>query len=126
MADQKTVLVADDEQMLRRLVRATLRDRPLRILEAATGAETLALARHEHPDLVLLDVGLPGMDGYAVCRALKADPGTAGIKVVMLTARAQRHDLEQGAAVGADAYVTKPFSPQRLLSEVDEYLRDSQ
>jgi CheY-like chemotaxis protein len=124
MADEKTVLVADDESMLRRLVRATLRDRPLRILEAATGAETLALARHEHPDLVLLDVGLPGMDGYAVCRALKADPATAGIKVVMLTARAQRHDLEQGTAVGADAYVTKPFSPQRLLSDVDGFLRD--
>ena len=124
MAEPKTVLVADVESMLRRLVRATLRDRRLRILEAATGDETLALAQHEHPDLVLLDVGLPGLDGYAVCRALKADPATAGIKVVMLTARAQRQDIEQGAAVGADAYITKPFSPQRLLGEVDGFLRD--
>lgn len=124
MADQKTVLIADDESILRRLVRATLRDRPLRILEAASGTETLALARRERPDLVLLDVGLPELDGYAVCRALKADPATASIKIVMLTARAQRHDLERGTAVGADAYITKPFSTQRLLADLDGFLRD--
>lgn len=124
MADQKTVLVVDDESMLRRLVRATLRDRPLQIVEAATGAEALTLARIVHPDLLLLDVGLPDMDGYAVCSGLKADPSTAGIKVVLLTARAQRHDLERGAAAGADAYITKPFSPQSLLSDVDKFLQD--
>jgi CheY-like chemotaxis protein len=122
MTEEKTVLVADDESMIRQLVRATLRGRPLRVLEAATGAETLALARRERPDLVLLDVGLPELDGYAVCRALKMDPTTASIKVVMLTARAQRHDLERGAEVGADAYITKPFSPQRLLSDLDGFL----
>jgi CheY-like chemotaxis protein len=124
MADQKTVLVVDDESMLRRLVLASLRNRPLRIVEAATGAEALTLARLAHPDLVLLDVGLPDMDGYAVCSGLKADPSTAGIKVVLLTARAQRHDLERGVAAGADAYITKPFSPQSLVSEVDKFLRD--
>lgn len=124
MADPKTVLVVDDESMIRRLVRASLRNRPLQIVEAATGVEALTLARISHPDLVLLDVGLPDMDGYAVCKGLKEDPSTASIKVVLLTARAQRHDLEQGAAVGADAYITKPFSPQRLLSDVDEFLRD--
>jgi CheY-like chemotaxis protein len=124
MADQKTVLVADDEGVLRQLVRATFRGRPLRVLEAASGAEALALARREHPELLLLDVGLPELDGYAVCRALKADPATAGIKVVMLTARAQRHDVERGAKAGADAYITKPFSPQRLLSDLDGFLRD--
>jgi CheY-like chemotaxis protein len=122
MTEEKTVLVADDESMIRQLVRATLRGRALRVLEAATGAETLALARRERPDLVLLDVGLPELDGYAVCRALKMDPTTASIKVVMLTARAQRHDLERGAEVGADAYITKPFSPQRLLSDLDGFL----
>ncbi|HSB70871.1 MAG TPA: response regulator [Candidatus Methylomirabilis sp.] len=124
MAETKTVLVADDETMLRQLIRATFRGRPLRILEAASGAETLLLARSERPHLVLLDVGLPEPDGYAVCAALKKDPVTAGIKVVMLTARAQRHDLERGAAAGADAYITKPFSPQRLLSDLDGFLRD--
>jgi CheY-like chemotaxis protein len=123
MVDDKTVLVADDESMLRLLVRATFRDRRLRILEAASGAEALALARSERPDLVLLDAGLPEIDGYAVCRALKADPATAAVKVVMLTARAQRHDLERGAAAGADAYITKPFSPRRLLSDVDALLK---
>jgi DNA-binding response OmpR family regulator len=122
MSDQKTVLVADDERMLRQLVRATFRNRPLRILETASGADALALARTERPDVVLLDVGLPDLDGYAVCQALKSDPATAGIKVVMLTARAQRRDLERGVAVGADAYVTKPFSPQRLLADIENLL----
>jgi CheY-like chemotaxis protein len=124
MADQKTVLVADDESMLRQLIRAAFRGRPLRVLEAASGPEALAVTREERPDLVLLDVGLPELDGYAVCRALKSDPATAGIKVVMLTARAQRQDIERGAAAGADAYITKPFSPQRLLSDLDVFLRD--
>jgi CheY-like chemotaxis protein len=123
MVDLKTVLVADDESMLRQLIRATFRGRPVRVLEAASGSEALALAQRERPDLVLLDVGLPEPDGYAVCRALKADPATAGITVVMLTARAQRHDMERGAAAGADAYITKPFSPQRLLSDLDGFLR---
>ncbi len=124
MADQKTVLVADDESMLRQLIRATFRSRPLRVLEAASGPEALAVTRTERPDLVLLDVGLPELDGYAVCRTLKTDPATAGIKVVMLTARAQQRDIERGTAAGADAYITKPFSPQRLLKDLDVFLRD--
>jgi two-component system, OmpR family, alkaline phosphatase synthesis response regulator PhoP len=117
------VLVADDERMLRQLVRATFRNRPLRIVEAASGPEALTLARSERPDVVLLDVGLPELDGYAVCRALKMDPATAGIKVVMLTARAQRRDQERGVEAGADAYITKPFSPQRLLADVEALLQ---
>jgi CheY-like chemotaxis protein len=124
MVDQTTVLIADDESMLRQLVRATFRGRPVRFVEAADGTEALALARQVHPHLVLLDVGLPELDGYAVCRALKEDPATARIKVVMLTARAQKHDLERGVAAGADGYITKPFSPQRLLSDLDGFLND--
>jgi CheY-like chemotaxis protein len=122
MGDEKVIVVADDERMLRQLVRATFRGRPIQILESADGAEALEMARAERPDVVLLDVGLPVLDGYAVCRALKSDPATAGITVVMLTARAQKHDLERGAAAGADAYITKPFSPQRLLADVDRLL----
>ena len=124
MSNPKTVLVADDEPMLRRLVLATIRGLPLRVLEAATGPDALAVARQELPDLMLLDVGLPDMDGFAVCRSLKADPATAGIKVVMLTARAQRQDLARGVEAGADAYITKPFSPQRLLSDLTGFLQD--
>jgi CheY-like chemotaxis protein len=123
MTHAKTVLIADDEKMLRQLVRATFRGMPLRILEAADGTDALALARTERPDLVLLDVGLPVLDGYAVCRALKTDPATAETKVVMLTARAQRQDVERGKAVGADAYITKPFSPQRLLVDLEAFLQ---
>jgi two-component system, OmpR family, phosphate regulon response regulator PhoB len=123
MADDKTLLIADDEKMLRQLVRATFRGLPLRILEAVDGTDALAMARIERPDLVLLDVGLPVLDGYAVCRALKTDPATANTKVVMLTARAQRQDVERGKAAGADAYITKPFSPQRLLADLEGFLQ---
>ena len=122
MSDQKTILIADDEQLVRQLIRATLRNISLRILEAADGGEALALARRERPDLLLLDVGLPGVDGYAVCRALKSDPETAAITVIMLTARAQRKDQERGLGSGADAYLTKPFRPQELLQDVQKAL----
>jgi CheY-like chemotaxis protein len=122
MADQKTVLIADDQQILRTLLRATLRKSSARVVEATDGLEALALARQERPDAVLLDVGMPGLDGYAVCRALKDDPATAGIIVVMLTARAQQAERERGLAAGADAYLTKPFRPAELLTFMNELL----
>ena len=82
------MLIADDEKSLSTLIRAALAGMAVRLLEAFTGTEALALARSEVPALVLLDVGMTGIDGYAVCRSLKAEPRTAQIKVVMLTARA--------------------------------------
>lgn len=122
MTDEKSVLIADDEASLRLLMRASLSAEGYRIIEAVDGVEAETLARRERPDLVLLDVGMPGRDGYTVCRALKSDPETAGIVVVMLTARAQQGDREQGILVGADAYLTKPFSPNDLLSTVQRML----
>jgi CheY-like chemotaxis protein len=119
VSEGKTVVIAENERVLRSLIRATLRNSPLRLLEAVTGTEALALAQKEHPDVLLLDVGLPGLDGYAVCRALKEDPSTAGIRVVMLTARAQRADRERGIEVGADGYITKPFNTDDLRAEVE-------
>jgi CheY-like chemotaxis protein len=119
----KKILLADDEPALRRLVSATLADETrFRILQAADGAEALALARLEHPTIVLLDVNMPGLDGYAVCRALKADPATCDIVVFMLTANRQPEDEERGLAAGADGYFTKPFSPLALLERVEEVL----
>jgi DNA-binding response OmpR family regulator len=118
--DEKTVLIAENERVLRTLIRASLRKSPLRVLEAVTGTEALALARKERPDVLLLDVGMPGLDGYAVCRALKGDPYTAGIRVVMLTARAQRADRDRGLEAGADGYITKPFNTDELRAQVEQ------
>lgn len=108
--------------MVRQLIEATLADGPYRVLTAATGDEALHVTRLEHPHVILLDVGLPGVDGYTVCKVLKSEPRTSGVKVVMLTARAQRRDRERGVAAGADAYVTKPFSPRQLLAEIQTVL----
>lgn len=112
------ILVADDEHHLRRLLSITLRMGQYEILEAATGAEALALAHEEHPDLVLLDVRMPDGNGLEVCRRMKADPGLRDTPVVMISALALPADLEAGRAAGADLYITKPFSPLRLVEVV--------
>ncbi len=116
------LLIADDEAGIRSLVRITLKSDAYEILEAADGKQALALAREHHPTLALLDVMMPNLTGFEVCRALKSDPATARTAVVMLTARASDADLEEGQVAGADEYLTKPFSPQALLRKVDEML----
>ncbi|MCL4458376.1 MAG: response regulator [Chloroflexi bacterium] len=118
----KKVLIADDEQPLRLLLRATLSSDAYQILEAEDGKETLALAQKEQPDILLLDVLMPGLDGFEVCERLKKDPATAGITVVMLTAKGQETDKERGKRVGADYYLTKPFSPIQLLQLMNDIL----
>ena len=121
----KKILLVDDEPAVRRLVMATLADESrYQILEAGNGAQALALARAERPALVLLDVNMPEMDGFEVCRALKSDAATRTIVVVMLTAMAQPADRERGLAAGADGFFTKPFSPLALLEKVEEVLGD--
>jgi DNA-binding response OmpR family regulator len=115
-----TVLIVDDEPNIVELVRLTLEDEHVRILDAADGATALARAEAEKPDIVLLDVGLPDMSGLDVCRHLRHDPRFAPTRIVMLTAMAQREDVAQGLAAGADHYLTKPFSPVRLLTLVAE------
>jgi two-component system alkaline phosphatase synthesis response regulator PhoP len=116
------VLVADDMPDLRLLVRSALRHEGIRVLEACNGDEALAIARRERPDLILLDVAMPALDGFSVCRALRGDPNTSGLKVLMLTARAQKADRARGAEVGADGYLTKPFRHQALLEAVRQLL----
>lgn len=118
----KTVLLADDEQNLRALVRTTLEDPAYRILEAADGRTALDLARRELPDLVLLDWTMPAMNGIDVAAALRSEPATAAIPIIMLTARGQTTDRERGVAAGASAYLVKPFSPLELLEKVRELL----
>jgi len=115
---KRTVLLADDDPGLRRLVGATLGAECFQILSADDGEEALAIARGEHPALILLDINMPGQNGLDVCRELKSDPATAGIKIVMLTASGAELDRRRAFEAAADDYVVKPFSPIALLDKV--------
>ncbi len=119
----RKVLLADDEEAVLALVEATLDgDGRYRIILASNGEEAVRVAVREQPDLLFLDVLMPGMDGYELCRLLKGKTVTAPIKVIMLTALAQDHERREGMEAGADLYFTKPFSPTALLKKVDEVL----
>lgn len=120
-----TVLIVDDEPPIVELVRFTLEDEHVRVIEAGDGVEALAVARAELPDLVLLDVGMPYMNGFEVCRRLRLEPRLSKTKIVMLTAASQERDFARGRAAGADLYLTKPFSPLRLLSLVQSLLPEA-
>jgi len=117
-----TVLIVDDEPNIVQLVRITLEDSRVQVLEAADGTTALDRAAAYRPDLVFLDVDLPDVSGLEVCRQLKRDDQLARMKIVMLTAAAQRDDVARGLAAGADEYLTKPFSPIRLLSLVEQLM----
>ncbi|HKX75397.1 MAG TPA: response regulator [Acidimicrobiia bacterium] len=108
------VLAADDDPDILDLISYRLERSGCEVLRAADGEAALDLARSDHPDLAVLDVMMPKMDGYEVTRQIKADPTTAGIKVILLTASAQEPDVVRGFQAGADDYMTKPFSPQEL------------
>jgi DNA-binding response OmpR family regulator len=117
-----SVLIADDEPHVVELVRVTLEDERVRVFEAGDAETALAVAEALAIDLVLLDVHLPDRSGLEVCRALRANPRLAGVRIVMLTAAAQQDDVARGIAAGADDYLTKPFSPVHLLTLVDQQL----
>ena len=113
-----TVLIVDDEQHIRLLIEQTLEeleDDGVELITARDGEEALDAVANQHPDLVFLDVMMPKRDGLDVCRTIKGDPATAGTTVMLLTARGQAVDREQGLAAGADDYLTKPFDPDDLL-----------
>ncbi|MGH2787547.1 MAG: response regulator [Actinomycetota bacterium] len=118
----KKLLIADDDPGIRRLVRMTLESDNYEILEASDGEETLRLAREHKPVLLLLDVMMPRVDGFDICRELKSDPATSSTTIVILSARTQESDLNEGRAAGADDYFMKPFSPVALMRKVDEVL----
>lgn len=117
-----TVLIVDDEPHILELVRVTLDDGRRCVVEASDGVAALATARAVRPELILLDVNLPDVSGFDVCRQLRGDPRLASTKIVMLTAAAQQDDVARGLAAGADQYLTKPFSPVRLMTLVEELL----
>jgi signal transduction histidine kinase/ligand-binding sensor domain-containing protein/DNA-binding response OmpR family regulator len=119
--DVTTVLVVEDNAELRAFIRMHLRSR-FRVVEAADGLQGLELARRVLPDLVLSDVMMPGLDGYALCRALKADPETDFIPVILLTARATAEDRMTGLRGEADAYLTKPFQVEEVTTQIDNLI----
>jgi two-component system phosphate regulon response regulator PhoB len=117
-----TVLLAEDDTDIRDLVTFKLRQQGYEVRAFEDGLSALASARDEMPDLALLDITMPGMSGLDVCRELRADPATADVPIILLTARAQESDIETGFSVGADDYVVKPFSPRELVSRVQAVL----
>lgn len=118
------ILVCDNEDVLRALVRASLGGNGYDLVEARDGDEALALARDTKPDLVLLDMMMPGRSGLDVLAELRADPELAETRVVMLTARTQAADREAAAEAGADHFLTKPFSPLQLAALVEDMLSE--
>lgn len=122
---QRLILVVEDEGDIASLVRFNLEQEGFAVAVAADGEEALAAVRRQRPALVLLDLMLPGIPGLEVCRRLRGDPATAELPIVMLTAKAAEVDRVLGLELGADDYVTKPFSPRELVARVRAVLRRS-
>jgi DNA-binding response OmpR family regulator len=119
---KKRILIVDDEPDLVETIQLALEIENYETLVAFDGYRGLDRARNEKPDLIILDVMLPGMNGYKVCRLLKFDEKYKRIPIIMLTAEAQEKDRRTGKETGADFYMTKPFSANKLLTKVREYL----
>lgn len=118
MQPKKKILLVDDEPNFRLLLRSRLEANDYEVMEAEDGAMGLDLARSQDPDLIILDVMLPKMEGYKVARLLKFDEKHRKTPIIMLTARSQQSDKETGLKVGAEAYLTKPFEPGELLESI--------
>jgi CheY-like chemotaxis protein len=118
LPEPQTILVVDDEPALLRLMAFLLQRKGYGMLTATNGEEALRVLREHRPDLILLDIMMPRLDGYEVAKAIRSDPVTADIPIVMLSAKAQNEDIERGRSVGVDTYITKPFDPEKLAETV--------
>ncbi|RLC36984.1 DNA-binding response regulator [candidate division Kazan bacterium] len=121
--ERVTILVVEDEEDILELVRYNLAKEGYQVIKARSGERALQLATSEVPDLVLLDLMLPGVDGIEVCRRIKGNSATQHIPVIMLTAKSEETDIVVGLELGADDYITKPFSPRVLLARIKAVLR---
>ena len=121
---KKRILIIEDETELVKAIQIRLEQADYEILVACNGIEGLDRAHKEKPDLIILDLMLPKMDGYKICGLLKRDAKYAQIPIIMFTARAQESDKKMGEEVGADAYITKPFEHQVLLDRIKELLKE--
>jgi DNA-binding response OmpR family regulator len=121
----RRVLVADDDAVILRLLEVNFSLEGYDVTTADRGETALGLAKDHDYDLIVLDVMMPGMDGWEVCERLKSDPHTARVPVVFLSARTQEQDRERGLELGVSAYVTKPFDPEELLSLAERLTADA-
>ena len=117
-----TVLVAEDDEDILLLVATRLKRDGFDVVTARTGAEALELVRDRRPQVAVLDIGMPPPDGLEVARRIRADPALVGTRLLLLTAKAQESDVRRGMEAGADAYVSKPFSPAELSARVQALL----
>ena len=117
------ILVVDDEPTIVRLMEFILAREGHEMVVAVNGEEALEKIKAQQPDLVLLDIMMPRIDGYEVAHILRADPATASLPIIMLSAKAQEEDIRKGVEVGVDEYVTKPFTPDFLVQVVTKYLQ---
>lgn len=122
-ASGKNILIIEDEKDIAELLRVNLSKEGYKVLAATTGENGLELARSETPDLILLDLMLPGADGLEVCRTLKSEEKTVNIPIIMLTAKSEDIDVVTGLEVGADDYITKPFSTKVLIARIRNLMR---
>ena len=123
-ASPPTILVVDDSDTIRSLIVLNLQLDGFTVVEAHDGQECLDVVKAVAPDLITLDVAMPRRDGFSTVEALRADPETGHIPIVMVSARAQGSDLARGQEVGVDAYLTKPFEPEQLVATVRSLVAD--
>jgi two-component system cell cycle response regulator DivK len=118
----KRILVVEDQEDNRQILRDLLTNAGYEIIEAENGEEGLAVAAREQPDLILMDIQLPLLDGYEVTRRIKADPALRAIPIIAVTSYALSGDESKAQAAGCDAYIAKPYSPRALLAKIREYV----
>ncbi|MEE8360403.1 MAG: response regulator [Candidatus Omnitrophota bacterium] len=121
---KKRILLIDDEDAFLDMVKMRLEANDYEVITANDGEAGLELARKERPDLIILDLMLPKMDGYRVCALLKKDTRYSSIPILMFTAKAQQEDMKIGEEAGANGYITKPFEPKTLLGKIHEFLKE--
>jgi len=121
--EQRKILIVEDEESLLKLESILLATRGYRVRGVTDGLSALKEIENDKPDLVLLDIMMPGIDGFEVCRRIKGNPLTAGIPVVMLTAKKSSADQAKGLEVGADAYLTKPFKSGKIIETIEGLLK---
>jgi two-component system cell cycle response regulator DivK len=119
----KRILAVDDQEDNRRILRDLLTSAGFEVIEAVNGEDAVTLAESQRPDLILMDIQLPGIDGYEATRRIKANPALRATPLIVVTSYALSGDEAKATAAGADAYVSKPFSPRALLAKVREHLK---
>lgn len=124
MAEEK-ILIVDDEEHIVELIKFNLEKNKYNVIVAHNGLEAIKLAKKEMPQLMLLDLMLPGMDGYDICKEIRKDPNLSGMPIIMITAKSEEFDKILGLELGADDYITKPFSVRELMARVKAVLRRS-